>query len=111
MPLIPRETIAESGLNATYTAADVGGDTFDNDGDTFLHVKNGSGAPITVTVTPVQPTTEKSGFGQLTKPNAETIIAAAGEEFMGRFPTIAFGRVGAISYSGVTSLTVAVLRI
>lgn len=111
MPLLPRETIDENGLLATYTAADVGGDTFDNDGDTFLHVKNGGGAPITVTVTPEQPTTRKSGFGQLTKPNAEVTIAAAGDQFLGRFPTIAFGRVGAVTYSAVSSVTVAVLRI
>ncbi len=111
MPLLAREQIDEDGLVATYNAADVGGDTFDNDGRTVLHIKNGGGGPLTVTVTAESATTRKPGYGQLTKANAETAVAAAGEEFLGPFPTIAFGVVGAITYSGVTSLTLAVLRI
>ena len=111
MPLLPTEKIVESGLIATYTAADVGGDTFTNDGRTVLHVKNGSGSPITVTVTAEQATTDKPGYGSLTKANAVAVIAAAGDEFMGEFPAIAFGVVGVVTYSDVTTLTLAVLRI
>ncbi len=111
MPLLPTEKIVESGLIATYTAADVGGDTFKNDGLTILHVKNDSVSPITVTVTAEQPTTEKPGFGTLSKSDAVAVIGATSDEFIGPFPGIAFGLLGAITYTDVTTLTVAVLRI
>ncbi len=112
MPLLATEKIGESGLTATYTAADVGGDTIVNDGRTFLHLKNTDASPATVTVTAEIATTEKPGYGTLTKANAAvTVPATTGERFLGPFPAIAFGRVGVLSYDSVTALTVAVLRI
>lgn len=44
--------IARTGKSVTeqMTAADADGDKFWNDGRTFFRVKNGSGAPITVTI-------------------------------------------------------------
>ena len=111
MPLLATEKIDEDGLVATYTAADVGGDTIVNDGRTVLHLKNTDASPTTVTVTAETATTEKPGYGTLTKANAVTVMAATSEEFLGPFPAIAFGTVGVISYSSVTALTVAVLRI
>ena len=111
MALIAAEKILESGLTATYTAANAGGDTIANDGRVFLHLKNADASATTVTVTTKTATTEKPGFGTLTKANAVTTIAATSDEFLGPFPAIAFGLVGAITYTSVTSLTVAVLRI
>lgn len=111
MALLARQKIDEDGLVANYVAATGGGDSFDNDGRTVLHAKNGSGSPITVTVAAEQATTEKPGFGALTKANAEVSVPAGGEAFLGPFPTIAFGRSTEITYSGVTSLTIAALRI
>ncbi len=109
MPLLATEKSDEDGLVATYTAAAAGGDTFVNDGRTILHLKNTDGSPTTVTVTAETPTTQKPGYGTLTKADAVTIMAATSEEFLGPFPGIAFGKVGVISYSSVTALTVAVL--
>lgn len=111
MPLLTRQQIDEDGLVASYAGADAGGDTFPNDGRTVLHLKNGSGSPITVTVAAEQATTRKPGFGELAKADAEIAVPATGEAFLGSFPTIAFGVVGAITYSDVTTLTVAVLRV
>lgn len=111
MPVLAPEKIDENGLLATYTAADAGGDTFVNDGRTVLHMKNTDASPTTVTVTAETATTEKPGYGTLTKANAVTVMAATTEEFLGPFPAIAFGAVGAVTYSSVTALTVAVLKI
>lgn len=44
------QTPTLAGLNPTFAAASVGGDAFLNDGNTYLHVKNGGGGSINVTV-------------------------------------------------------------
>ena len=111
MALLATQKIDEDGLAASYSAAAGGGDSFVNDGRIVLHAKNGSGSPITVTVAAEQATTEKPGYGTLTKVNAAVAVGAAGEAFLGPFPAIAFGVATEITYSGVTSLTIAVLRI
>lgn len=111
MPALTPEQVLESGLAATYNTPDIGGDTIENDGKTILHVINADASPTTVTVAAETATTRKPGFGQLTKPNAESIVAAGTDEFIGPFPTIAFGRVAAIAYTNVTAITVAVLRV
>ena len=114
MPLLARQTSGEGALieipaallshilagRVRYDAADVGGDAFNNDGKTFLHVKNGSVGPLTVTVA-----------AKPTKTDAEKTVAPGGEEFFGPFPLTDFLVAPAITYSGVTSLTLAVLRI
>ena len=111
MALLAREKVDEGGLVATYNAANGGGDTFDNDGRVILHVKNADAAGKDVTITPENPTTDKQGYGVLTKPNAGGTVAAGTEQFFGPFPPAAFGVLGQITYTDVTSLTVAVLRV
>lgn len=112
MPALATETIDEDGLEATYNTADAGGDTFTNDGKTFLHLKNTDASPSTVTVAAAVSSTEKPGFGTLSKADAQVVVAATnGEEFLGPFPSSAFGPNPSIAYSSVTALTVAVLRI
>lgn len=90
------------------TAASAGGDTFDNDGRTIIVVKNGSGAPITVTFDSLTP----SNYG--TDVNPAAAIPAGATYFFGPLDPNRFndanGRVG-VSYSGVTSLTVDSFRI
>lgn len=113
MALLTRQDLVEAGVAASYAAAAGGGDTVDNDGATFLHVKNGGGAPITVTVTAQVASLPTPRYGNLTRANIAVSVPAAGERFVGPFPKAAFndanGRA-AISYSGVTSVTVAALR-
>lgn len=110
MPLIATQTIDEDGLDATYSSADVGGDTFVNDTKTFLHLKNGDASPTTVTVAAAVSTTQKPGFGELSKADAQVVVGATDEAFLGPFPASAFGPTPGIAYSSITSLTLAVLR-
>lgn len=90
-----------SGLAPTFAAADAAGDTFANDGRTHLHVKNGSAAAVTVTVDSV--TACSYGFDH----NAEVSVPAGGERIIGPFDQNRFGTTAAVSYSAVTSVTVA----
>lgn len=111
MAALNTQKIDEDGLVATYDAAAAGGDSFVNDGRIILHAKNGDASPKTVTVAAEVVSTEKPGFGTLTKANAEVSVPATGEAFLGPFPTTAFGVATEITYSDVTSLTLAVLRV
>lgn len=111
MALLARQKVDEDGLLASYGAANGGGDSFDNDGRVILHVKNADVSGKTVTITPENPTTSKPGYGELTKQNAGGTVAASTDQFFGPFPAGAFGALGQITYSDVTSLTIAVLRV
>ena len=44
------QQIGRAGITPAFTAANTDGHTILNDGKTFIEVKNGSGAPITVTI-------------------------------------------------------------
>ncbi len=111
MALLVAQDIDEDGLIASYDAATGGGDTFNNDGHTFLHVKNGHSSPQTVTVAAAIASTDKPGFGALAKVDAQVSVPNGVEAFLGPFPSLAFGSQPAITYSGVIALVVAVLRI
>lgn len=110
MAKIEEQIIGLAGLAPAYTAAAGGGDTFDPDQDTFIHVKNGHTAPQTVTI--VTPRTDPR-TGQ-----AEADIAVsvpnAGERMIGPFPFEVYADpvtgLGSLTYSGVTLLTLAVLK-
>lgn len=111
MPALTTQTVLESGLTATYENCDAGGDTFENDGKTILHVKNGDSSPHTPTIAPSVATTRKPGFGSLTKASASSAVANASEDFIGPFPVAAFGVNPTITYDDVTSMTIAVIRL
>ena len=113
MATLTRQEVTESGLLATYSAAAGGGDDFKNTGVEWIHVKNGSGGNITVTVVAQNTDASNVPFGDLTKASSVVVVDAATEQFIGPFPTNAFNLVGSvqITYSGVTSLTIAVLTL
>lgn len=113
MATLSVESITESGLNATYSAADVAGDTFSNDTseEIFLHVKNGDASPHTVTVTAIVASRVIPGLGTVTKADSSTAIPAGEDRFIGPFPFTAYGSSPDITYDDVTSVTVAVLRV
>lgn len=99
-------TVISSAITGTVfapTAAAGGGDVFPNDGNTKLYVKNGSGGSLTVTVaTPGLP-------GGLTLTPVAVAVAAGVEKILGPFPGQYFNNASgqvALTYSGVTSLTV-----
>lgn len=102
------QNIAITGLEATFAAAAGGGDTFKNDGRTFFEVNNASGGDITLTFT----TPGTVGGVAIADP---TVVVTAGERrHVGPFdPSIFNNSSGlvAVSYSGVTTLTVAAIRL
>ena len=108
------QQITEAGGSVTYSAAAGGGDTADNGGSTFLHIKNGGGSEITATITAQTTSVDSSIYGDLTKANATIEVASEGEAFIGGFAPAAFndgnGEI-AITYSGVTSVTIAALYV
>lgn len=108
MAVLTVQTIAIAGLEPTYAAAAGGGDSFPNTGDQFLHVKNGGVGDVTVTLT-TPATVEGVAIAD------PTVVVTAGEDRMiGPFPPSIFndgnGRV-AVGYSGVTSVTVAAIKL
>lgn len=110
MAAITIQQMLPTGLEATYAAANAGGDTFANNGKTFLHVKNGDGSDKTVTLT-----------SQVSDPPAGTAAAniavtvTAGEERMiGPISQQGFNNSNgdvAVTYSAVTSVTVAAISL
>lgn len=100
------QDVPATGAALTYTAAAGGGDTVPYDQNGLVHVKNGSGAPITVTA--VVPGTT---FGQA-NPDVPVSVPAGGDRLIkmaGGMVDPATQRI-ALTYSGVTSLTLAALR-
>lgn len=108
MAALSTQTIVRTGIIPTYAAAAGGGDSFVPSSDTYLHVKNGSGGSLTVTVAATY-----TAIGQAVA-NVVVAIAAGAEKMLGPFPYEYFAQsdgTAAATYSGVTSLTVAVLKL
>jgi hypothetical protein len=101
------QRLSPAGTAPTYAAASVGGDTAPVGKDLFLHVFNGSGASITVTV--VTPGTVNG----LAIADAALVIPAGDQGFvplakMYRNPSTGLAN---ITYSAVTTVEVAVLQL
>lgn len=96
-------TISRTGITEpTKVSAAGGGDTFTNDGKTFLAIANGSGSAITVTVN-AQKNCDQ-GFDH----DVAHSVGAGAEKWIGPFPKGIFNGASnkaSITYSGVTSLT------
>ena len=113
MATLAVQSIVEAGVTSTKNSAAGGGDVFPNDGRTFIKCVNGSGGAITVTATAVDTTTNKQGFGTLTRSNIAVAVAAGTERVIGPFAEAfnnASGQV-ALTYSAVTSFTVEVYKL
>jgi hypothetical protein len=87
MALLSLQTITAAGITPTYGAATSGGDKVAlAAGNVFLHVKNGGGSTVTVTIT-----TQSSTYKGLTVPDRTVTVAASGEKMSAR-STPAFTR-------------------
>lgn len=91
------------GVGPTFVAAAAGGDTFYNNGQTYLVVKNSSGASINVTVDSKKQCSH--GFDH----DLVTAVAAGATKQIGPFPTDRYNDdngYASVSYSAVTTVTV-----
>ena len=112
MPAISVQNVDINGVTplAAYVAADAGGDTVINDGSaTFLHVKNGGGGAITVTLDD----TGSAGPSGAKSFDADIdVVVGNGDEAMIRLGSRArFTGDVAVAYSGITSVTVAAFKL
>ena len=102
------QAVSLSGLNPSFVAAAAGGDAFLNAGREFLHVKNGGGSEVTVTVDSQVPCNQ--GYDH----NAVVAVPAGQERLIGPFPKARFDYANQkvqVAYSDVTSVTVAAVRL
>lgn len=108
MAVLSAQQITRTGLGPSLVAASAGGDEFQAFPTTVLLVRNGSGAPITVTA--VTPGTSQG----LAVEDVAVSVPAGADRFIGGLADDVFknaqGRVG-ITYSATTSVTVAVLQV
>lgn len=102
------QQIDRDGVVPSYASANADGNSLANDGRMFLHVKNGSGSSINVTV-------ETPGTVDGNAVADKVVAVAAGSEKMiGPYPPDVYNQSDGtmyIDYSAVTSVTVGVLRI
>lgn len=110
MAALTIQNLAKTGVVITYGAAAGGGDEFANNGKTFLHVKNGGGSSINVTiasqVTDPEPGTAAS--------NIVIAVANGAEKMIGPFNQNGYNDVDGnvqVTYSAVTSVTVAAISV
>jgi hypothetical protein len=107
MAALTTSAVTQAGTTITLAAAGAGGDTIVASASTWLHVKNASGASITVTVDdPTSPTpTAATAFN----PDAAITVAASAERLIGpissRFANATTG-LATVTYSSATSITV-----
>ena len=107
MATLTVQEITSVGLEASYDSASGGGDDFPNTGREFIHIKNDSGGDITLTV-------ETTITVESLAVTDRTVVITAGEErFVGPFLPKYYndGNSVNLSYSGVTSLTLAILKL
>ena len=113
MALLTTQTIALAGLEPSYAAAAEAGDTYTDDGSNriFVHAKNGSGGPITVTIASQVTPAASSGTAAA---NLAVVVPAGEERMVGPVPrpfVAASTNLVAMTYSSHTSLTVGVFKL
>lgn len=112
MATLTTQNISLSAIIPTYANASGGGDKVRPGPRTFLHVKNASGASITVTVDDTKTPTPEGATGF--DPDLKCVIAGGSEKMVG---PIVEGRfrgtdgLAAVTYSSATSVTIAVLKV
>lgn len=114
MATLTVQTMTEAGAEISFSAAAAGGDQFTNSSQSFLVVKNDDVSSVTVTVTAQNTSKTVANWGDLTKNDITRAVSAGAVAYIGPFPASAFTDSSGfvqITYSGVTSLTVAVLKL
>jgi hypothetical protein len=91
--------VLRAGIAKNSVAASAGGDTLTNTGKEWIEVDNASGGALTVTIS-------ATIDGTLVALQAVSVPATTGHRKIGPFPPHLYGTAVAITYSGVTSLTI-----
>lgn len=110
MATLTTQTITRAGVDPALSAAAGGGDSFTPGDDVFLHVANGGGGSITVTI---------AGQGTIVPnmdvPDVVVSVTNGQDRMIGPFPFTLFADpsdgLADITYSGVTSVTVGAFRL
>jgi hypothetical protein len=107
MALLPTQVVAPTGTALNFDNAAAGGDTCATGTDVRLFVKNGSGASIVVTVVTPGTVDGDLAIADRTVTVAAGVTAAVPMTDLYRNPSTG---VASITYSAVTTVTVAVVR-
>jgi|SRR6478672_4176931 len=108
MATLVTQNINTSGILPTYAAANVGGDAMVADSTSFLHIKNGAGSSMTVTlVTPATVDTTLAVGDRVVTVGATSEQMIAVPDSLYRDPATG---LAAITYSSITTVTVAAIR-
>lgn len=103
LTVLEKNSHVGASIDAAAVAANAGGDTFKNDGKTFLYIRNDSAGSITLTLSA---TPTPAGL-TITPPTI--VVAATSTVLAGPFDPAymndANGNIS-ITYSGVTTLTI-----
>ena len=115
MGILTTQNITPAGVGPSFAAATVTGDkapASSNERD-IIHVKNGGGASITVTIPAQTGQVTQEGVGNLTVPDIVVSVPASGEREIGPIAQAYVGADGNINvnYSAVTTVTVAAKRL
>lgn len=103
------QVVVLAGITPALVAAEAGGDEFENSGRDFIHIKNGGGSPIDMTVNSQAACSQGSDHDVVV-----SIPATTGEKFIGPFPKDRFDDAAnkvQITYSAVTSVTIGIVRL
>lgn len=114
MAALTLQNIAPSGITPAYSAVNSSDTVKISTGQrVFLHVKNGGGGSINVTITAVKTSAAVSGVGNVTISDQVVAVAAGSEEMIGPFTEAFMDTDGdvTIGYSGTTSVTAAALQL
>lgn len=107
MATLALTTPSIAGVLVGNVAAAGGGDKFRNDGRTLLYVNNGGGGPINVTI-------DAQSIDGMPFEDPVVAVAAGAHKLIGPFPPRYFNDAGGfvnVSYSGVSSVTVAAIQL
>lgn len=113
MATLTTQVINRAGVGPTYAAATGGGDAMSCGSGMFLHVKNAGGSPVTVTLAVPAARTYEPNVA-ITSPTV-SVPATTGDRMIGPVDAQTFADpvtgLCTITYSGVTSLTVAAVQL
>lgn len=105
MATLTVQSIAETGTTVTFAAVSAS-DTWANNGNSYLRVKNANGAICTVTVAATSACNQ--GY---THNKVVAVPATTGDMVMGPFPKLRFGTTPVITYSVTATVTIAVVTL